>query len=463
VNPIIDELRDVVGVDHVLVDDDVRAGFETDWTGRYRGRAIAVVRPSTTAEVAGTVMVCRGRSATMIPQGGNTGLVGGGVPRGDAPDQIVMSMTRLDRIGMVDTAAMQVTVGAGVTLTRWREAAQRVGVDTPIDFAARDSATVGGAISTNAGGSRVVRFGTMRNQIVGVEAVLANGSVVGSLAGLPKETAGLHWPSLMCGAEGTLGIVTTARLRVVPWYRQTTTAMIALDSIGAARELLATLRALVDSLDSIEFIQPAALELVARHLGVRSPIPVAPDGTVLIVECAAHDDPTDVLMSALTESGGVTETAVTSEPGPRASLLAFRDRITEAIASASTAIGVPTFKLDVAVPVERLDALLDIAAAVADDDGCQLIAFGHLAEGNLHLNHLGVRDPAAVAQRVLTAAAELGGTVSAEHGIGVAKAPYLHLIRSDADLAAQRTIAAALDPEHLLNPGVLGRAVPPGV
>jgi FAD/FMN-containing dehydrogenase len=462
-HPVVDELRDVVGVDHVLVDDDVRAGFEIDWTGRYGGRSLAVVRPSTTAEVAATVVVCRDRDVAMIPQGGNTGLVGGSVPRASLPDhdgtpnQIVISMKRLDAVGAVDTAAMQITVGAGVTLADWRRAARRHGVDTPIDFAARESATVGGAISTNAGGSRVVRFGTMRQQIVGVEVVLPDGSIAGSLAGLPKETAGLHWPSLMCGAEGTLGIVTNARLKVVPWYQRTTTAMIALDSIDAALQFLAALRATVESLDSIEVIQPDALVLVARHLGANPPVDVAPNGTVLIVECAAHDDPTAVLVSVLAETRGVTGTAITSEPVPRSSLLAFRDRLTEAIAVSSTEIGIPTFKLDVAVPLERLDDLLALASAVARGDGCRLVAFGHLAEGNLHLNHLGARDPATLANSVLKGVSDMGGTISAEHGIGVAKAAYMHLIRSQSDLAAQRAIATALDPKHLLNPGVLGR------
>jgi FAD/FMN-containing dehydrogenase len=457
VDRLIGDLREVVGERHVLTEPDLRATFETDWTGRYGGRSIAVVRPSTNEEVAGTVLACRAHKASIVTQGGNTGLVGGGVPRTAAPLQVVVSMKRFDEIGDVDAKAMQVTVGAGVTLADWRDAAQRAGLDTAIDFAARGSATVGGAISTNAGGSRVVRFGVMRQQIAGLEAVLADGSIVGSLAGLAKETAGLHWPSVLCGAEGTLGIVTHARLRLVPWYRHTTTAMVTVRSIESACEVLAELRAQVPSLDSVEMIQPGALELVAAHLVRQPPVEVGPTSTTLIVECADHSDPTDELVAVLAGCDGIASTALATDPGPRAAIVAFRDRITEAIASASTELGTPTFKLDVAVPLDRLAELLSTASTAAESDSSRLIAFGHLAEGNVHLNYLGAQDPAGIAEMVLPTVAELGGTISAEHGIGVAKARWLPLIRSAGDLAAQTAITRAIDPNRMFNPGVLGR------
>ena len=168
------ELVDIVGPDHVLLDDDVRAGFETDWTRRYHGTAVAVVRPADTTQVAEVVRACASHDVPIIPQGGNTGLVGGGVPRGEM-HAVVVSTRRLDTLGPVDRGAMQVTAGAGVTLAAWRAHAREAGLDAPVDFAARDSATIGGAIAANAGGSRVVRFGTMRSQVMGVEAVLADG------------------------------------------------------------------------------------------------------------------------------------------------------------------------------------------------------------------------------------------------------------------------------------------------
>ena len=298
---IVDELRSVVGTAHVLVDADQRAGFEVDWTGRYRGVSVAVVRPGSTEEVAGVVRACARAGVAIVPQGGNTGLVGGSVPRSatdletDDRPVIVLSLTRLDQLGPVDPAAMQVTAGAGVTLSRWRAHAQEAGLDAPVDFAARDTATIGGAVATNAGGSRVLRYGTMRQQVVGMEAVLASGEVVGSLAGLPKETAGMHWPSLLAGSEGTLAIVTAARLRLVPQFEHTVTAMVSMSSMAGAVDLLGHLRRSVPSLDAVEFIQPAALGLVADHLGRRAPVAVPADGTCLVVDCADHDDPTSPL------------------------------------------------------------------------------------------------------------------------------------------------------------------------
>ena len=460
---LIDELSAVVGAAHVLLDDDVRAGYEIDWTGRYQGRSSAVVRPRTADEVAAVVRACARHDIAVVPQAGNSGLVGGGVPRPGAPDEeppILLSLGRLTELGPVDTAALHVTAGAGATLASWRQHARDAGLDTPIDFAARDVATIGGAIATNAGGSRVIRFGTMRQQVVGIEAVTADGSIIGSLSGLPKETAGVHWPSLLAGSEGTLAIITAARLRLVPWMRETITALVALESITAATQLLAELRQTVPSLDAIELIYPAAMALVSAHLDEVSPVVAPTGGVYLMIDCADHTDPSDSLLGALGGATGVVDAVVTNDGPQRSRLVAFRDRITEAIAAASTTIGVPTFKLDVAVPLESLPTLLDVAQRAADDDGCQLIPFGHLAEGNVHLNHLGAHQPEQIADTVLRAVASMGGTISAEHGIGIAKTPWLHLIRTPAELAAQAAIRRALDPQGLLNPGVLNPGVP---
>jgi FAD/FMN-containing dehydrogenase len=444
-------LIEVVGADHVLTDADVRAGYETDWTGRYRGDSAAVVRPASTSEMAAVLRRCAAAGATVVPQGGNTGLVGGGVPRDGANPQrpcVVVSTRRFSSLGPVDVGAAQVTAGAGVTLSAWRDHARAAGLDAPVDFAARDSATVGGAIATNAGGSRVVRFGTMRQQVMGIEAVLADGTVIGSLAGLPKETVGLHFPSMLAGSEGTLAIVTAARLRLVPWFRSTITAMISVADLDAAVALLARLRGAVGSLDAVELVLPDALALVADH--VRSSPPVGGGGAYVLVDCAAHDDPTDELAAVLGDAPEVLDAAVTTDGPAREHLLVFRDRITEAI----NAVGVP-FKLDVAVPVSRLTELLDVAASAVARHGGRLVPFGHLAEGNVHLNVLEAGDTRAIADEVLTAVASMGGTISAEHGVGVAKVPWLHLVRSPAELSAMAAVKQALDPTGMLNPGVL--------
>lgn len=453
----IEEFRAIVGASHVLVAADQRAGFEADWTGRYGGPCDAVVRPASTAEVAAVLAACAASGTAIVPQGGNTGLVGGSVPRAAGAcirPAIVLSLTRLDQLGPVDAAAMQVTAGAGITLARWRDHARAAGLDTPVDFAARDVATIGGAIATNAGGSRVLRFGTMRRQVVGVEAVLANGTVVGSLAGLPKETVGTHWPSLLAGSEGTLAVVTAARLRLVPRFEHTATAMVALATVDDAIALLAELRRTAPSLDAVEFVQPAGLRLVGEHVGRSAPVTPPESGTCLLIDCADRSDPTEQLSAALAASR-LTDAVVTSDAAQRRRLIEFRDRMTEAIAAAAAAQGVPTFKLDIAVPLAALGDVLAIAEATADNDGATLIPFGHLAEGNAHLNFLGASDSEQIAEVVLGAVAERHGTISAEHGIGIAKTRWLGLVRSPADLAAQLAIKQALDPSGILNPGVV--------
>ena len=463
----LEALIDVVGTAHVLVDPDVRASYEVDWTGRYQGSSLAVVRPGDTPEVAEVLRACAAHGLAVVPQGGNTGLVGGSVPRPSGgeltPPPIVLSTRRLGSLGPVDVGATQVTLGAGVTLAAWRDHARAVGLDAPVDFGARESATIGGAIATNAGGSRVVRFGTMRQQVVGVEAVLTSGEVVGSLAGLPKETVGVHLPSLLAGSEGTLAIITAARVRLVPWYRSTATAMVGVAGLAEAVGLLARLRGAVPSLDSVELVLPEALEVVAAHLGSAPPIEGIGDGigAVVLVECAAHSDPTDELTEALGSAEEVVDAAVATEGPAREHLVAFRDRITEAI----NAVGVP-YKLDVAVPVRRLPDLLEVARGAVDRIGGRLVPFGHLAEGNVHLNVLGLDGPdgaeraEALARAILPEVAAMGGTISAEHGVGIAKTRWLHLVRSPAELAALASIRRALDPAGLLNPGVL--TPPPG-
>ncbi len=453
-------LSSIVGSEHVLTDADQRAGYETDWTGRYRGRCSAVVRPGTTAEVVAVLRYCNDHAVAVVAQAGNTGLVGASVPRAASNrTSIVLSMRRLDTITGVDASSLQVTTGAGVTIADWKRAARANGLDTPIDFASRDSATVGGAIATNAGGSRVVRFGTMRQQLVGVEAVLADGTVVGSLAGLPKETVGLHWPSLLAGSEGTLAVITAARLRLVPHFQYVTTMLAGVDSIEAAVAMLAVLRRGLGSLDSVEIMFPEAIELVSAHLGVGAPVAIPAGGASLLIECADHVDPTADLQAVLDTVGGIAATAVATGGPQRHQLLAFRDRITEAIAAAATTSGTPTYKLDVAVPVASVDRVIEVAQGAAQRQQARLIPFGHLAEGNLHLNFLDATDPDDIADTVLPAVASLGGTISAEHGVGIAKTAWMHLVRSAGDLAAQRSIKEALDPRGILNPGVLDSSI----
>jgi FAD/FMN-containing dehydrogenase len=448
-NGVLAELQEILGPDNVLIDADLRAGYEVDWTRRYTGQCSAVLRPRSRDQVANILRLCAAHQVIVIPQGGNTGLVGGGVPRTVHDHPVVVVSTRgLDNLGPVDTDALQVTVGAGVTLAAWRAHARAARVDAPVDFAARDSATVGGAIATNAGGSRVVRYGTMRSQVVGIEAVTIDGEVIGSLAGLPKETVGPHFPSLLAGSEGTLAVITAARLRLVPLFHHTITALVAMESLAAAVQMLGPVRSGLGSLDSVELILPGAMDLVSQHLGRRPPVATA--AAYVMIECADHVDPTDDLLAVLGELSGVVDTAITTEGPSRTQMMEFRDRITEAI----NAAGVP-YKLDVAVPVAELPHLMAVAESAAQRAGARLIPFGHLAEGNVHLNYLQATDTAAIAEQVLSAVADAAGTISAEHGVGVAKGPWLPLVRSAAELTVMTALRRAFDPNGLMNPGVL--------
>ena len=442
-------LAAIVGDDDVLSDADLLARYETDWTGRYRGEARLVVRPANTAEVSAVVRVCVQHGAAIIPQGGNTGLVGGGVPRGS---EVVLSTSRLTRCDPVDIATGQVTVGAGVTLAQVRDHARTSGLDLAVDFAARDSATIGGAVATNAGGSRVVRFGTMRTQVAGIEAVLANGEIVGSLAGLPKATIGLHLPSLLSGSEGTLAMITAVRMRLVLWYRHTATALVGLASLDDAVGLLPMLRRSLPHLDSVELLMPSAMTLVCEFLHRSCPVE-AGSGAFVLIECASDADPTDELINAISAHAPKSSTAIATDATSRAQLIELRDNVTVAI----NHVGVP-LKLDVAIPLTELaqttreiEAIIERLAPAA----C-LINFGHLAEGNLHVNTLFAGDAAdAIIDAVLQLVIDRGGVISAEHGIGTAKTHWLIAQRGSAEVEALRSIKHALDPTNTFNPGVL--------
>jgi FAD/FMN-containing dehydrogenase len=445
------ELAKIVGPDHVLTAPDLRAGYEVDWTGRFRGAARAVVRPASTTQVADIVRLCAETGIGLVPQGGNTGLVAGAVPEGGA---IVLSTRRLRDIGAVDPISAQVTVGAGVTIARVQELASEAGFAFGVDLASRDSATVGGTIATNAGGTHVLRHGSMGRQVAGLGAVLADGSVVNRTSGLPKDGAGYDLPALIVGSEGTLAVITEARLRLVPRLRRRAAAWIAVESVGAAVELAVELRQGLESLNALEYLDDAAVSLAAARHGPR-PIERQSDATVL-VEVAANRDPTPELVDALSAATGVLDAVIASDEVSIRRLWAFREGVAEAI----SAEGIP-HKLDVAVPLDRLATFEDGIKRIVRERGSAaeqpwLVVFGHLAEGNLHVDVLGVDpDDAAIDDAILQLVVDLGGSVSAEHGIGRAKRRWLTRARDAADYGAMLAIKRALDPKGILNPGAM--------
>lgn len=452
VTDLLDALRAAVGDSHVLTDADLRATYQTDWSGRWAGEAVAVVRPSSADEVAAVLRACAAAGAAVIPQGGNTGLVGGSVPRAAAGSQVVLSTLRLRELDPVDALAGEVTVGAGVGLSVLQAHARAAGFGFGVDLGARDSATIGGMIATNAGGLHVLRHGSMRAQLIGIEAVLADGSIVRRLPGLPKDNTGYHLPSLLAGSEGTLAVITRARLRLVPLLERRAVALLAVDGVADAVALAGDLRRSLPSLHAAELFFDEGLQLVLRHAGGAAPFG-ARHPAYLLVEVAAATDPTDDLAAAVAGLPAVRDAVLASDEAGRGRIWALRERHTEAI----NVEGIP-HKVDVALPVARLAEFVGrvVGAIEAVAPSAQTYLYGHVCEGNMHLGIVGPPpEDELVDDAVLRLTIELGGTVSAEHGIGVAKVGWLEADRGPADVAAMRAIKGALDPEWMLNPGVL--------
>jgi FAD/FMN-containing dehydrogenase len=415
-----------------------------------------VVRPGSTTEVASVLATCGAERVPVMVQGGNTGLVGGSVPPPSSPDAVppvLLSTTRLDQLEDVDGAANQLTAGAGVTLARVQAAAAAAGLTFPLDLAARDSATVGGMIATNAGGLHVMRYGAMRAQVVGVEAVLADGRILSRLGGLVKDNTGYDLSQLLVGSEGTLAVVTAARLRLVPDHPERVVALLGLESTAAALEVVDAVRRGVEGLQAAELFFAEGLDVVRAHAGLSAPFsrswPV-----YLLLECAGLVDQSgplyDVLAGANVADDG---SAVAVDRAGIERLWAYRERHTEAVSG----LGVP-HKLDVTLPHARLAEFeTEVRAVVAASaPGSQLVLFGHVGDGNLHVNVVGPPpEDETVDEAVVNLVASMHGSISAEHGIGRAKAAWLHLSRSPSEITAMRSVKQALDPEGLLNPGVL--------
>ncbi len=446
--PLLAALCGAVGDRYVQTDPEVVAGQVVDWTGRFHGATPAVVRPGSVEEVAAVLHACNAAGAAVVPQGGNTGLVGGSVPlRGE----IVLDLRRLDALGAVDKRTGQVTAQAGVTIADLQRRARAAGWQYGIDLGVRDAATVGGTIATNAGGVHVLRYGPTRRQLVGIEAVFADGRVVRRLDGLEKDNTGYDIASLLCGSEGTLAIITAARLRLVPRPAFTVVALLAFGNVDAALDAVGELRRTLDCVQALEFFLQNGLDLVCERFRLPRPFAARHEAYVL-VEAAAQADPTEALGSAVAALDAADVAVATDSASARA-LWRYREAHTEAI----NLEGAP-HKLDVSLPADHLALFVrDVASRVASvAPGAAVWLFGHAGDGNVHVNVTGVAaDDERVTEAVLGFVAELHGSISAEHGIGTAKRAYVRLVRSDNEIATYRAIKTALDPRHILNPHVL--------
>lgn len=440
-------LANAVGSSHVVTDSDVLDGRSVDHTGRYRGRASALVRPGSTDQVAEVLLVCRDAGAYVTVQGGRTSLVAGTVPEhGD----VLLSTERLRTLGAADTAERCIEVGAGVTLAAVQHAATAAGLVFGVDLGARDTATVGGMASTNAGGLRTVRYGNMGEQVVGLDVALPDGSVLRRHSRVRCDNTGYDLPALFVGAEGTLGVITSLDLRLHPTPSSRVTAVCGFTDLEALVDAGRVLRD-VDGIAALELIDGRATALTGEHLGVGAPV----EGDwLLLMELAADHDQTARLADLLAGAQLCGEPAVGVDIAAQQRLWRVRESLVEVLGR----YGQP-LKFDVSLPLSAIgqfatEAVALIHTYVAD---ALPVLFGHIGEGNLHLNVL--RCPFEREEPVYTAMMDLiaqcGGNISSEHGVGSRKRPYLGMSRDPADIAAMRAVRAALDPIGYLNAAVL--------
>jgi len=466
-NEAIADLRNIVGTDHVLVDAADQASYLTDWRGRYTGRARAVVRPASATEVAAVVAYCADRGIAIVPQGGNTGLVGGATPDATG-DAIVLSTTRMRAVRVVDAVNGTITVDAGCTLAAVQQAALAAGRLFPLSLASEGSCTIGGNLSTNAGGTGVLRYGNTRELCLGIEAVLPDGSLVASLSGLRKDNTGYRWTDLLIGAEGTLGIITGATMKLFAIPRARATAWAA---VASARDAVALLALAQDrcgnTLTAFELVSDFAVALVERHFApLRSPFAERHPQAVLI-EVSDHEDEQHArgllegLLAPALEHGLVRDAAVADSIAHSRSLWALRENISEAQAAEGKNI-----KHDISVPISRIADFIEStdAALQLASPGIRMVTFGHVGDGNLHYNVSpppGMADTDFLKQQpainriVHDAVAAHGGSISAEHGIGQLKRDELPRYKDSRELALMRAIKAAIDPRGIMNPGKL--------
>ncbi|WP_333583564.1 FAD-binding oxidoreductase [Rivihabitans pingtungensis] len=455
----LDSVAGIVGPRHLITDPDTLAAACLDWRGRYRGRAQAIARPGSTAEVAALVRACVAAGAPIVPQGGNTSHCGAATPD-DSGRALIIQLHRMQALRAVDADNNTLTAEAGCTLAQVQDAAAGVGRLFPLSLASEGSCQIGGNLATNAGGVAVLRYGPMRELTLGLEAVLPDGSVLDSLSGLRKNNTGYDLKQLLIGAEGTLGIITAATLKLFPAPEATATALVEVSSPADALALLHALQARFgDRLTAFELISGLCLQLLARHLPDARP-PFTPPWCVLL---ELNDGGSEaVLNQALAEALGAlrpqADTVLARHTRERARLWALREQISEAQKRDG-----PSIKHDIAVPLSQLARFIERADAALQQafPGCRVVCFGHVGDGNLHYNVSFTRpdnvdlfdDEPAVNTLVYDLVYAHGGTLSAEHGIGQLKRDWLRRYLPPANLAAMRAVKQALDPLGLMNPG----------
>jgi FAD/FMN-containing dehydrogenase len=453
---LISRLTAALGPATVLTEPHDIAPYGEDWRGLYRNTPRAVLRPADTAGVAAAVALCAAAGVAIVPQGGNTSMVAGGIP--SAPDaEIVLSLSRLNRLRSVDRAGLTLVVEAGMTLRAAQLAAEAAGALLPLSISSEGSAQIGGVIATNAGGNNTLRFGNARDLVLGLEVVLPDGAIWHGLRGLRKDNTGYALRQLFAGSEGTLGIITAAVLKLSPAPRERATCLVGLASVAAVLDLFARFRDEDDAaLYAFEYISGTAMEINLRHM---------PDGRLPLGQPAAHyalielattrrnaalRTTIEAVLGDALEAGIIEDAAIALSEAQRLAFWALREHVSESQKREGASI-----KNDVSVPVASVPALLDRAATMLAKTypDARMAAFGHIGDGNIHLNVITTADPEALMADVNAIVADLGGSFSAEHGVGLIKRAAFGQWRDETERGVMRRIKLALDPDARMGPG----------
>ena len=461
---LLEQLTAIVGADHVLTGEADMAPHLVDWRGRYRGAARCVVRPASTGEVSAVVRACAQAGVAMVPQGGNTSLCGAGVPDAGGA-AVLISLSRMNKIRAIDPANNTITVDAGCVLQAVQVAACEAGRLFPLSLAAEGSCQVGGNLSTNAGGVQVLRYGNTRELTLGLEVVLPSGEVWDGLRGLRKDNTGYDLKHLFVGAEGTLGIITGAVLKLFPLPQATVTAWLAIDSPCRAVQLLGEMQAAFGAtLTACELVSDVALGLVLKHIpGVQSPL--SPSPWHLLIELSGPGEEAGLrealerFLEQAFENESISDAVLAQSVEQARRLWALRENIGEAQKVEGLSI-----KHDISVPISRIGEFVERTDAALQEafPGIRIVAFGHVGDGNLHYNpskpeagenaaFIAVQPQ--VDQIVHDLVHQLGGSISAEHGIGQLKREELLRYKSPLEMEMMRSVKRALDPQGLMNPG----------
>ena len=454
-NTLMQTLQGILGPEGFIAGENVSARYQVDFSGENALAPRAVLRPRSTGELVTVLQACSAAAQAVVVQGGLTGLCGGATPQSD---EIAISLERLSGIEELDRESMTMTVLAGTPLQTVQQAAAAAGLNFPLDLGARGSCTIGGNIATNAGGNQVLRFGMMRNLVLGLEAALADGTVVSSMNRLIKNNAGYDLKQLFIGSEGTLGIITRAVLKLSPAMPAKTAALVAVQDFSACVALLHALQArLGGSLSAFEAMWASYFDCVIEHVDkLRSPFDSAYPLYVLVqsegVDHSADRERMETALGELLEAGVVVDAVIAQSERETENFWQIRDGIAEI-----TALLQPLVAFDVAVPIRDMPAFLDATQQALQTafPGVTNLVFGHVGDNNLHLTvTTGDHDDLSrISDIVYQATSDVSGSIAAEHGVGVSRRKYLHLSRSKTEIELMRRLKATLDPQNILNPG----------